>query len=75
MKNLKDMNLNGDSLNDLGLNKNEKNGNVHSFELIEGGKVKEVINLDDYINKRIAFISFISSQIMFCEEIRNHFSQ
>ena len=76
IKNLKDMNLNGDSLKELGLTytieQNEKNGNVHSFELIEGGKEKEVTNLDDYINKRIAFIS---SQIsIFCEEIRKSFS-
>jgi len=76
LKNLKDMNLQGDSLKDLGLTytieQNEKNGNIHSFELIKGGKDIPVTDLDDYISKRIAFMC---SQIsIFCEEIRKSFS-
>ena len=70
------MNITGDSLKDLGLtysiDQNEKNGNIHSFELVKGGKEILVTDLEDYIKKRIAFMC---SQIsIFCEEIRKSFS-
>ena len=75
-KNLKDMNLEEDAIKDLGLTysieQKELNGNIHSFEIIKGGNEIQVLNLDDYINKRI---NFICSQInIFCEVIRNSLS-
>ncbi len=76
-KNLKDMNLKEEGTSDLGLTysieQNESNGNIHSFELIQGGKEKKVSNIDDYINKRI---NFICCQInIFCEKIRESLSE
>ena len=75
LKNLK--NTNTQNLKDLGLyysiEQNDKNGNIHSFNLIKNGNEIPIKTIDDYITKRIEFM--ISQIEIFCKEIRNSLYQ
>ncbi len=65
------------NLKDLGLfysiEQNDKNGNIHSFNLIKNGNEIPIKTIDDYITKRIEFM--ISQIEIFCKEIRNSLYQ
>ena len=50
------------------IQQNDKNGNIHSFNLIKNGNEIPIKSIDDYIKKRIEFM--ISQIEIFCNAIK-----